>query len=240
MKRTIAPEQRQRFLQENITLNIEEENNSLRVKVLLKNIQQQGYPDNSIIILEAYNRVNIERLKMGSVEDYEEKEQSHPLAFDVPLRSKINFRLKIIDPKSFKLLGYAENLKEEKYAKSMLYISTDDESVKNIYKIDFANPQHPVLYLNPQLKSCADQLKPIIAEMAFKDILNHLLFNQEEITAEEDHKWFKFAHNLYSYDESEAQSDEDYKQDWINRVLCEFAEKKSLIKLVIKEHEKDD
>ena len=238
MKRTMAPEQRRKFLQKNIVLNIEEVNDQLSVKVLLHNVHQQNYPGNSNIILEAYNRVDIERLQLGNVADYQEEERSHKLPFATPLRSKINFRLKIIDPHSFKLLGYAENLKEEKYATSMLEIDTDNERVKNIYKIDLDNPQHPVFHLNPQLKPVAEQLKPLLAEMALKDILTHLLASDED-EALEDNKWFHFANRLCPYDDTEKQHDPEYNSDWINRVLCAFAEKNKLIKTLIREYRAD-
>ena len=84
---------------------------------------------------------------MGTFEDYQEETKTCGLPFALPLRAKINFRLKIIDPDTYKLLGYAENLKEEKYAKSLLELSTDDEKVENIYKIDFENLEHPIILL---------------------------------------------------------------------------------------------
>ena len=241
MKRTIVPEQRKRFLQENINLNIKEKNNALLVNVLLCNLQQENYQDNAKIILEAYNRINIERLQLGDIKNYKEEVQSHPLLFEVPIRAKINFRLKIIDPDSFRLLGYAENLKEEKYSKSLLDINTSDENVKNIYRIDFENPDHPVLYLNPQLAQCANQLKPVLAEMAFKDILNYLLFHSEEIFKE--HKWFIFAEKICEYDEGKFEGEgsfEDKKLDWINKVLCKFSENKNLVKLITNGFQEND
>jgi len=235
----MAPEHRQRFLQENIKLNIVEVNNCLTVKVLLRKVQQRGYPGNAKIILEAYNRVNIERLQLGNVENYKEEEGSYTLPFEIPLRSKINFRLKIIDPDSFKLLGYAENLKEEKYARSMLDINTEDENVKNIYKIDFSNPEHPVLYLNPELKIIVEKLKPLLAEMVFKDILN-FMFTEEGEEYRKHHKWFNFANKFCPYNEAEKQDDDDYNSNWINQVLCAFAEKNRLIKSLTKEYKTDD
>jgi len=239
MKRTMAPEQRQRFSQKDITLKIGEGDNGLSVKVLLCNVDRQNYPGNAKLILEAYNRANIERLQLGDVENYKEEEQSYDLPFETPLRSKINFRLKVIDPDSFRLLGYAENLKEDKYAKSLLDINTEDESVKNIYQIDFGNPQHPVLHLNPELKPVVDQLKPLIAEMALKDILN-FLFTEEGEEHREDHKWFKFAQGFSPYDEADKQKDDNYNSSWINRVLCAFSEKKKLIRQITKEYKTDD
>ncbi len=242
MKRTITPEQRKKFLQENIMLNIEEKDNALAVKVLLHNVQQQGYPDNAKIILEVYNRINIEQLQLGEVKEYRAEEQSYPLPFEVPVRAKINFRLKIIDPTSFKLLGYAENLKEEKYSKSLLDFNTEDENVKNIYKIDFANREHPILYLNPKLSPYLAKLKPVIAEMAFKDILTYLLLQDDDNGDEDfkDHKWFRFAEQYSTYDETEKQHDEEYDLIWINEILCKFSEDKKLIASITKEFKVND
>lgn len=229
MKRTIKPEERKKILQEDISLNIKE-NNSLQVEVKLK-IKGKGFPPNSRIILEAYNRIGIERIELGEFEDYKEETQTHDLPFELPLRAKINFRLKIIDPGTYKLLGYAENLKEEKYAKSLLEFSTDDEKVENIYKIDFENLEHPILYLNPKLKNYAEQLRPVIAEMALKDVLMHLLVVDEEESLE-DHKWFKFAANLVPYENDNDEADKDEKIKWINEVLRKFSKDKVINNLI--------
>lgn len=238
MKKTIVPVQRKRVFQEDIELKIEKENNVSVVKVLIRNLQE-NYPDDAKIILEAYDRRNIARLRLGDIKSYEATEQSHPLPFEVSVRAKINFRLKIIDPISYKLLGYAENLKEEKYTRALIDINLQNESVKNIYQIDFGNQEHPILYLNPKLAQCAERLKPVIAEMVFKDILNYLLFQYDDGSSFKDHKWFKFAEKLSRYD-GEKEDDIDYKSTWINKVLCKFSEEKKLIQSIHKEMKQND
>lgn len=230
----MVPKGRKKFLHENIGLNLKVENAALVAKVLLRELQQQSYPGKAKIILEAYDRINIEILQLGEVKSYKEEEQSHKLAFEVPLRAKINFRLKIVDPNSFKILGYAENIKEEKYVKSFLDISTDDVNVTNIFRIDFDNLDHPILFLNPNLAICADNLRPIIVEMALKEILNYLLFqiNDDEILT--DNRWFKFANTLSPYDTDKEKDNDEYGLTWINDVLCKFSEDKQLIKSINK------
>ena len=236
MKKTICPRDRKNFPKTNIALNIIEGDEHLRVKFLLRQLKEEDYPGNARIILEAFNRINIDRIdSIGSVEDYDEEERTYDLpSFQRRSRPKINFRLKIIDPDTYKILGYAENMKEGKYANALLELSTDDESVSNIYRIDFDNEEHPIFYLNSQLKCCTKQLKPIIAEMALKDILIYLLFNRE-IDNLEDHKWFQFSQALVAVEAEEIENSEASKKlEWVHKVLVKFSKDKRIIGQVIK------
>ena len=234
MKKTIKPEERKRIFPKDIYLNIKERENCLELEFKLSSLSEYGFPDKAKIILEAHNRINMQRIDLGEVGKYNEpQKQSKPLDFEVPIRAKINFRLKIIDPDSYKILGLAENLKEEKYAKSLLNLDDTDENVKNIFKIDFENEEIPILYLNPQLKPYAEKLKHVIAEMALKEILMYYLF-VSEVEELEDNKWIKFASQFIPYP---REDDKDKKLAWINELLCKFSEKK-VINSIIKSFEK--
>ncbi len=237
MKRTLAPEYRKKILRENIILNIEEEDSALNVKVVVKNLKEKeiGYPDSTKIVLETFIRTNLIRIELGNIGEYNSEEQSHPLPFEVSQRAKIKFRLKIISPEDFRLLGFAENLKEEKFTSSLLNISTCDNTFENIYKIEDFDSEAIMLYLNPKLKDCAQKLKPILAEMAFKDILNYLLLLNFDEEYFRQSKWFKLADNLcsYPYGESDKPNYED-RMWWINQVLSKFAENNKLIDSITK------
>ena len=86
------------------------------------------------------------------------------------------------------------------------------------------------MYLNPKLKNYAEQLKPVIAEMALKDILMHLLVIDEEESLK-IHKWFKFGANLVPYENDSDEMDNDEKIEWINKVLCKFSKEKVISNL---------
>ena len=229
MKRTIIPEFRKSFPKENIILEIKEEEQALMVGVTLINLDKQGFPEYAQIILEAYTRTNIERMPLGVIGKYNSEEHFHPLPFEASERAQIKFRLKIYNPENFKLLGYAEQIKEKKFTSSLLNIDTSDEDVKNIYQIKDFDSDNIVLHLNPNLGHCLEQLKPILAEMAFKDILYNLLAQAypEDIY---ESKWFKLANGLCEYTED---SEKD-RVEWINQVLCKFAENKKLIDSITK------
>ena len=198
----------------------------MRLGVTVRNIKGGSFPDDALIIIEAYNRFNITRIELGAVGSYVEEKSTHDLPFAVPLRAKINYRLKVIDPDAYKILGYAENLKEDKYAKSLLELSSDDESVTNIFKIDFENIEHPVLYLNPRLVPCAEKLKPVIAEMALKEILTHVLLVEPPGDLD-THKWYRFAYTLVG--KVSAGETDDEKLQWIQKVLCKFSRAHKII-----------
>ena len=226
---------RKKFSKQNIDVHIKKRNNTLCVEVLLHNLQQANYQDNAIIFLEAHDRTNIERWELGKVRNYKEKRRTFALPKEFSKREKINFRLKIIDPKSYAILGYAEKLKEKKYTDSMLQFTIGDDGVKNMYKIDFTDPDYPVLHLNSQLAPYENKLKPILAEMALKDILKYLLdvHGTDSIEDLRENKWFKFAEQYCTYDEYFREPDNQL--DWIHAVLCKFAEKNKLIPLIKKE-----
>ena len=239
MKRTISPQGRKRILHEHITLNIipgagdaetlaKAQLCSVNVQISLQAIQADGcYPSNSEIKLEAYNRTNIAIVPLGKIKDYTDEEKSYPLPFANALRPKINFRIKIIDPESYKLLGYAENLKEQRYTDSLLGLSTEDDSVTNIFKIDFENLEYPILYLNPRLKPYAETLKLIIAEMALKEILVHLLIIEPDNSDTENNQWISDASKLVPLP---SERNTDNLLDWIQEVLCKFSEKHKIVK----------
>ena len=229
MKRTIIPEFRKTFPKENIILNIKEEEQALMVGVILNDLDKQGFPEDAQISLEALTRTNIERMALGVIGKYNSEEQFHPLPFEASERAQIKFRLKIFNPDNFRLLGYAEKLKEEKFTQSLLNIDTSDKSVKNIYQIKDFDSDNIVLHLNPNLDHCLEKLKYILAEMAFKEILYNLLdsVDQDEI---HDSKWFILADGLCEYDED---AKEDHVE-WINQVLCKFSEEKKLIDSITK------
>ena len=237
MKRTIIPQDRKKLKHEDISLNIKEEENSLKVEVKLT-IEKDDYPQNAKIILEAYNRVNMHRIELDRVQNYEDEKQVFDLPFSTHIRAKINFRLKIINPENYKLLGYAEKLKEEKYVKSLLVINDKDDKVTNIFQIDFENEDNPILYLNPRLSSVIDKLKPIIAEMAFKDILTYLLNNEDRIENFEEHKWFKFADGLVPRQDKDGHKEDN--ENWIKQVLCKFSEENKVIEPIEKIFKEND
>ena len=224
MKRKIAPEQREKIFKENIFIDLKEDKDLLIVNFQLK--KTSSFEQEASIILEAYTRNNIERFQVGFIKDYDEekKEYKLPSNFSISLRAKINFRLKIIDTKTYKILGLAENLKEEKYNESLLNLVSG--KIKSIYKVDFDNPKVPILYFNSEISDCLEKLKPIIAEMAFKEILNYLLFRYDDQI--DEHKWFNFACSFKKPDFSLEEDDEE-KELWINEVVELFAKKRNCI-----------
>ena len=230
MKRKIPPVSRQRIKQEDIFLDTPEKDNQLYLKVKLSNLKAY-FPSDAKIIIEAYNRVQIQHIPLNSVGDYKEELKEEKLNFATPLKSKLNFRVKIIDPQTYKLLGFAENLKAQKYAKSLLSINFTDD-VENLYQIDFENKQHPMVNFNIKLKEAIEKIKPFIAEAVFKEILNFLIYSNDDDLILAEHKWFKFAHNIKNIDWQN--SNEEEKLEWKKTVISKFSKQEKIVDKLIK------
>ena len=222
MKRTIKPENLVQIKKQDIHLELLEGDEFLKVRVLIKNF---GRCKSGEVFLEAYHRNGFERISLGEIENYEKEEKEFSLSRSFPnqLRPKINFIIKIVCPETYQILGYAERLKEAKYANSLLKLNDENEEIKNIFKIDFENPDEPIFFINPKLKPSAEKLKPIIAEMALKEILTYLLNNEENVDFE-NHKWGSFASNI-SDEKFDESWEKEKKEEWIQNVLCKFCEK---------------
>jgi len=226
MKRTIAPIKRKRILQEYISIVVSQINDKLQLTLKLFSEAINDFPSEAHIYLEAYNRTHLERIDAGVVSEY--KNNSYPLNFAIPLRAKINYRLKIIDAKTYHILGYAENLKEENLSQSLLNV-VREVTIETIYKLDFENEDEPILQIN---KSISEQhiqiLKPLIAEQVLNEILRYLIFTNIEAEQFQNHKWFKFAKKFedipYDYD-----SDVGQKLEWIDNVVSNFSKQNHLL-----------
>ena len=199
MKRTIKPFKRQNIKKQDVNLDIKKEDgNKLFVYIQIKNLKDYDFPKKSKIFLEAYNKMDIDHIDLGMVNSIKLETIKKPLpSFDVSQRSKIKFRLKVSDPKTWYLLGLAEKLKEKKYAKSFFNFETDN-SINTVFKIDWGDSDYPILHFNQDLMECRQMIKPLLAEAVFKEILQTLLLSEDFLDKEnlENHQWIEFAKKI--------------------------------------------
>lgn len=241
MRRTSRPHKRQNIKKQDIILNIMEENNSLFVSMEFQNFSEYHFSEKAEIHLEAYNRQDIDHIKIGAVQSFEGKTKKKLPSFEVPARSKIKFRLKVVDTKTWHLLGLAEKLKEKKYAEALLPLETSSD-IKTVFKVNWDDPDSPILVVNQELNECLTDIKPLLSEVVFREILNALLFqnvcNWDDL---EDHKWIQFAksYNPYPDELLTENSTVDEKLEWINDVIDEYSKKIKIVKKLKAKLKKD-
>ena len=236
MKRTRRPYKRKDIKKQDILLEIIEhkEKDSLGVNIKIQNLSNYKFPNSAQIFLEAYNRLDIDHISLGAVGSFSEEKIEKPLSsFKPPQRVKINFRLKIVDMETWHLLGLAERLKEVKYANSLLTVHTDN-NINTVYVVKWDDPSHPILSVNKDFEKLKD-IKPIIVEAVFKEILNGLLFlNLYDDTDElENHKWIQFAQKFKPQLDLMNLGKEE-QIEWINGVIDEFSKKEKIVKKLTK------
>lgn len=239
MRRTSRPHRRIDIKKQDVHLNILEETNTLYLSIKI-NLLDYDFPQNAKIFLEAYNRLNIDHLDLGTIGSFSEDLIKKRLpSFKIDQRRKINFRLKIVDTTTWKLLGLVEKLKESKYADSLLQIQID-ESINSIFKVDCDDIDNPILLINKKLDKLVKDIKPIIAETALKEILFNILHqedNRDDSSNLENHKWIIFAQKYNPKSNLMGLSD-DEKKEWINHVVDEFSKKYKIVDKLKKQLEK--
>ena len=222
----------------------DEKKNILTVNIVKMNLSSYDFPDSSQIFLEAFNRLDIERIPLGEVGSFTEENIRKPLPLpffksnNERQRSGIKFRLKIVDIETGHLLGLVENLKETRYANSLLSINTD-ETINTVYVVCWEDSNNPTLSVNKDFEKLKD-IKPIIVESIFKEILTGLLFfNFDDLDSElENHKWIQFAQEFVPKADLENLENDD-KREWINNVIDKFSKKEKIVKKLLKFLEPD-
>ena len=248
VRRTRPPYNRKNIKKKDICLDIieDEKNNILTVKIVKINLLGYDFPASARIFLEAFNRLDIERIPLGEVGLFSEENIREPLPLpsfkfnNERQRSGIKFRLKIVDIKTGHLLGLVENLKETKYVNSLLSINTDEE-INTVYVVCWEDSNNPTLSVNKDFDfEKLKNIKPIIVEAVFKEILTGLLFFEcDDLEDElENHKWIQFAQKLVpKADLKDITPDE--KRGWINDVIDKFSKKEKIVKKLLKFLEQD-
>ena len=230
MRRTNRPYKRKNIKKQDLFLDILEEDNSLFVKIEIYNLSDYKFPDNAKIFLEAYNKLDIDHIDLGEIKSFSQWRKKRLPSFEVPQRRKIQFRVKVVDTKTWHLLGLAENLKERRYADSLLSIQTDNK-INTVFKVLWDDPDNPVLIINQNLRESLTDIKPLLAETVFREILCGLLLQKEGPDEDdlEDHKWIQFA-KKYKPKIGLMELDIEEKKEWINNVVNEFSKKLKTVK----------
>ena len=240
MKRTKPPHERKNIQKQDIQIDILEKGDSLSVKLKISSLSKYDFPKRVNIFLEAYNKIGIDHLDFGEARDFPEEGQLQKLkSFAPPQRRGMKFRLKAVDMKTYRLLGFAERLKEKKHTDSLLALEKDDK-INTVFKIDWEDPENPLLLVNQKLAEILEDIKPVIAEAAFREILISLLYDESICAADEldDHKWIQFA-KKYNPKGNLEDMDQEQKREWLEDAVDQFSKKNKITHKLKRKLERD-
>ena len=226
MRKTSRPYKRKKIKKQDLIFDVLEENLSLFVHMEFHNLPDYNFPDTAKIFLEAHDRQDIDHIDLGEVRSFFQGKIKEKLSsFEVPQRSKIQFRLKVVDTQTWHLLGLAENMRERKYANSLLDIRTDDK-INTAFKVIWDTIDDPALVINQDLREALEDIKPLLAETVFREILQCLVLQKTEIDEDDlaENKWIKFA-KKYKFKADLMNLESEEKKEWISDVIDEFAKK---------------
>ena len=175
-----------------VTISLSQSQDLLELELIL-DLSHYGFDSKSKVFLDVYDRYHLFKIDLGNAEEFTERKiicEQLPFV-GIPERRKMRFRFKVVDPKTSRLLGYIEHIRESGHAESLLQMELTDE-IKGVFKIDW-DADHPIIYVNKKLENCLESMAPLIAESAFKEIAMTFFENKDEFDDEilEENEWGK-------------------------------------------------
>ena len=225
MRRKFSPVNRKRIKKNDISFDLSEKNGRLALTVRI-NLESYGFPRHASVRLEVSTKFDVQIIDLGGVREHNENKffDCGLLNFPNSARETICFKVKVIDPETYELLGYVEKLKEQRTSESLL--SSSFKEMPLIYKIEYDEGHNPIIYLNSELKRYMPLLQPLFAEIAFREILGHFIEkNDDEIWGSE---FGQLINKYCKINEDEIKQSKDRGEgceELINEIARAFSEK---------------
>lgn len=192
MKRTKRPHLMKTIQKKDVMISILEDKGQFELRAEI-NLSRYGFDTESKVFLDVHDSRNLYRIDFGNTGAFNEEKSMHEMlpTLEVPKRRKMRFRLKVVDPKTSRLLGSIENIREFGYAESLLPMELSDR-ITGIFKIEW-DTDTPTLLINKRLEDCLKSMAPIIAESAFREIAMTFFQNSDDFDDDslEEHEWGK-------------------------------------------------
>lgn len=241
MRRTKSPQFRKKIDKQDVSVDvIPDNNNSIFLKISIQNLSKYDFNANLKLFVEAYDRLSFQRIELGHIKDVQEEKifEKELINFRISNRRKFNFRLKVVDPKTSKLIGFSEKVKEKNYSESLLPMELS-ESIKGVFEVDWDDLERPVLKINKNLEGCLKIIKPIIAESVFREILINYLLNDpnSDPIDSENNEWINYI-KKYDNDKSifgdSEELDQDEKMHIVNEISGRHSNKMKIVEKIKK------
>lgn len=210
------------------------------------NLENQGFPGNALVVLEAYHRSSGKQFKLGKVSELNISEELD--LSEVDRSGSVLFRLKVVDSEvePGKLLGSAERLKprsedDSEDRKSIFPIKYEDLR-HDVWKVDTVYEDRPMLVVNKRIPGFDQRLtrsalvRALLLPAALRFVLKELV--KGDSTGEDDdevswkEEWLEYCQKELGAEEDPRKfsADEDNaREEWIDNTVARFCENHKFI-----------
>jgi hypothetical protein len=191
--------------------------------------------ENGAVVVEAYRQSLFERFEFGTVAV---PAPARPLQLRTLRREALQFRMKVVEPRTGKLLARGDRLNPVGAAeagRSELLRTITRDLGPEPWRTELTQAGQPVLVLNENITAAASRIKTdrefqsLILPAALRQVLLVLWAKREEEEDEPEEndwvsRWLVFAELVSGQDRPDWREEEDV-QDWINEVCQAFCKK---------------
>ncbi|MCY4394380.1 MAG: hypothetical protein OXC10_04510 [Rhodospirillaceae bacterium] len=215
----------------------------LKARVFL-NLQDQGFPGDALVAIEAYRRSSAMRFDCGTVNALNIPD---PLILsEVDQDGSVLFRLKVIDRsvEPGKLLGSAESIRpkddgDSKGRRSLLPIDWLDIG-DDVWKVEIEHGDRPTLIINYRISASSRIFlsnpiaQGVLFPAALRFILQELASSSDTGESEDgpkwEEEWLEYCRaELGIHDDPRNLAEESEKKNWVDYAVKKFCKKKSFI-----------
>ena len=242
MQQSINFTKRKRILKKHFTFSTSENSDKeVEFSVELAHFDGSGFPKDARVYIEAYANITSQTFSCGTISDL--KLPSNEKLKELDKASSPLFRVKVVDEHT--KIGLILASGEQFSARDDI-----DEDVGLLplvalplealpWKVNF-EPTTFELVLNNKIPGVIDLLKKdemwqaLVYPIALKEILLHLIINEEEDRDENTEQWMNFAESLVEKPDNMALDD---NLSWIDEVIECFCKRHDLTGLLVKKME---
>ncbi|RME59429.1 hypothetical protein D6779_04285 [Candidatus Parcubacteria bacterium] len=226
---------RKRISREHYNLSVSTSDGLASFDVNKLSLSSLGFPDNARIIIEAYHQLRAARFDFGTIAEQRDPDRSLGIFPDLSL---VRFRIKVIDPATGRILGWADKIRPDRidnnhgdYEPLLPVRSMDLDG--EIWRINF-DEELPVLELEKRLGDkhafLADaRNSALILPEALRGILLRILVIEKIWDTDGEYwqnKWLKFACSLNGLAAPRySESNIDEIDEWVGDCVSRFARK---------------
>lgn len=200
---------------------------------------EYDFPPDAQVIVEAYRQRFYSRFEFGTVADIRppmdrriEGAEGH---------ERIYFRLKIVDTDEAvgRILGLADELSPDTEAETekrgIFPVWWSTEAGDAVWRVNYEARNRPVLELNSLIEGIREAfqhepaVRALILPAALKDVLNHIAFVEESLTAAPDEgwegEWLKFISRFHPSDPPPPDASKAERHRWVENALDAFCDR---------------
>jgi len=197
---------RKKILLSHIEVRVQKNAKPLSIFLHLDLSSYREFESTDSAVIEAIRRTKSERVELGTVGDLNQ-EKTAVVFSDFPDGTDVYYRFKIIDPKTRRIKGLAEEVHQADRPDKpsdleplfpISFADPEDGLKERFWKVSFTDPKNPVLLLSRnkfQSRDCvkSDEFKALVWPQALRDVLVHAFIVRAGDPPSWRDKWRKYA-----------------------------------------------